>query len=302
MLANRLRKKRRLCERWAKRESTDCYRLYDRDIPELPFAIDAYAGYLHASAYRRPDLDPVWARHVVLSAARELEVPAEKVALKVRERMKGTRQYERQGQRGERLVVHERGHRFYVNLWDYLDTGLFLDHRLTRSLVEAEARGKRFLNLYSYTGSFGVYAAKGGAEQVVQVDLSRTYLDWGRDNLELNGLLSKEHAFVLQDALVFLEQAAQRRERFDLVVADPPTFSNSKRMDGTFDVRRDHAELLSRVLEVLAPGGVMYFSTNAKHFRLEEEAVAARIEDITERTRAPDFEGRHSHRAWRIAR
>ena len=304
MLSNRLQKKLRLAERWAKREETDCFRLYDRDIPELPFAIDWYAGHLHVAVYRRPEpLDGRWLRHVVEQAAQGLSVPPERVATKVRERKRGARQYERQAQRRERLVVHERGHRFLVNLWDYLDTGLFLDHRITRSLIAKAVAGKRVLNLFAYTGSFGVYAAAAGAAEVVQVDLSRTYLDWARDNLEANGVDVRAHRFVPEDTLRFLEQARARNERFDVIVVDPPTFSNSKRTPDIFDVREDHPRLLALGLDVLSPRGALYFSTNAKHFRLEPSALPSGVvlHDLSVRTCPPDFEGRHSHRAWRIA-
>jgi 23S rRNA (cytosine1962-C5)-methyltransferase len=302
MLANRLRKKKRLHGRWLRQQHTTAYRLYDRDIPELPFAIDAYGDRLHGAVYARKEpIDPVWARWVIARAGEVLGYPADALFIKVRERQKGLRQYERFGRQEERLVVQEHGHRFWVNLSDYLDTGLFLDHRETRRQVEHAAAGARFLNLFAYTGSFGVYAAAGGAEQIVQVDLSRTYLDWAKDNLQLNEVRPSRYRLVQADSFAFLREAAHRGERYDLVVVDPPTFSNSKRMAHTFDVKRDHPALLEAVAAVLAPGGTVWFSTNARHFSLSAEGLPfGSIEDMTDATRAPDFAERHSHRAFRL--
>lgn len=307
MLGNRLKKRRQTALRWATREETDCFRIYDRDIPELPFAIDLYADHLHAAVYARTEpLEPDWVHHVILEAAARLAIAPEQVAIKQRERMKGTRQYERRGQHAARVRVHEQGHRFWVNLTDYLDTGLFLDHRRTRRRIQQEACGKRFLNLFAYTGSFGVYAAAGGATRVVQVDLSRTYLDWAKENLVENGADLARCVFVQEDTWSYLAEAKQAGAQFDLVMLDPPTFSNSKRMAQSFDVKRDHLRLLQATIAVLAPGGVLYFSTNAHHFQLDAEALIAAVDvevsDVTEETRAPDFQGRHSHRAFRIAR
>ena len=302
MLGNRLRKKHKLHRRWAKREEIEAYRLYDRDIPELPFAIDLYANHLHACAFeRKEELDAQWIDWVLQNAAKALDIPAERLAIKTRARQKGLQQYEKQEVRNERFVIKERGHRFWVNLWDYLDTGLFLDHRETRKRVEDDAAGKRFLNLFAYTGSFGVYAAAGGADEVVQVDLSNTYLDWAAANLALNDFQKVHSRCVQSDTFAYLREAHERNERFDLVVIDPPTFSNSKRMNGTFDVKRDHVALLQATLDVLSPKGVIWFSTNARHFQLEKEAFAGiEIEDTTEMTVAPDFVGRHSHRSYRF--
>lgn len=302
MLGNRLRKKQKQHRRWTKRDNIEAYRLYDRDIPELPFAIDIYADHLHACAFeRKEELDSRWVDFVLENAARAIDIPPDRLAIKTRARQKGLQQYEKQQGRNERFVVQEREHRFWVNLWDYLDTGLFLDHRETRKRVQAEAKGTRFLNLFAYTGSFGVYAAAGGASEVVQVDLSRTYLDWAAANLALNEFKNLRSRCVQSDTFSYLREARERKESFDLVVIDPPTFSNSKRMSGTFDIRRDHTALLQATLDVLSPGGVIWFSTNARHFQLERESFAGiDIEDTTEMTGAPDFAGRHSHRSYRF--
>jgi 23S rRNA G2069 N7-methylase RlmK/C1962 C5-methylase RlmI len=306
MLGNRLRKRHKHLSRWARREGVDCYRLYDRDIPEIPLAVDWYAGHLHLALWRRRGVavaedEGAWLDAMATAASGALGIPQENVATKRREKQKGAAQYERQGARGRFVEVREGELRFGVNLWDYLDTGLFLDHRPTRRLVATESPGKRVLNLYSYTGSFGVYAAAAGAERVVQVDLSNTYLRWAEDNLRRNDLLRPQDARVRSDVFRYLDETAASGERFDLAVVDPPTFSNSKRTAGTFDVRRDHPELLRAVLRVLTPSGVLYFSTNARGFSIDTSSLArVTVEDITERTIPEDFTGRHSHRAWRL--
>jgi 23S rRNA G2069 N7-methylase RlmK/C1962 C5-methylase RlmI len=300
MLANRLRKNERRLRDWARRSGVACYRLYDRDIPEVPLAIDWYDGHLHVSQYAAAHKEhteaPGWLDAMVEAAAQALGVPPERRHVKRRERQRGGAQYERFGARGERLVVPEGGHRFYVNLDDYLDTGLFLDHRPLRARVEAEAAGRRFLNLFCYTAAFTVYAAAGGAVASTSVDLSGTYLDWARDNLELNGLASPAHRFVRSDVRAFL---AETDDRWDLVVLDPPTFSRSKRTPDDLDLQRDHAALVGAVRRVLRPGGVVYFSTNNRHFRLDPQ-IAAGAEDISEQTIPPDFRDRRIHRCWRI--
>lgn len=312
MLANRLQKRQKHLAKWAKREGTDAYRLYDRDIPEIPLAVDWYAGCLYLAGYARGSLDDDnaedqgqqdWLSAMRDAAAAALTVDLKDTALKRREKKRGASQYEREAVTSRRVVVQEGGHRFYVNLWDYLDTGLFLDHRKTRALVARESEGKRVLNLFSYTGSFGVYAQAAGATHVTQVDLSRTYLDWARDNVRLNGLDLERQQLVHEDVLRFLERAADEGRTYDVVIVDPPTFSNSKRMAGTFDVRRDQAELLTRVKRVLSPRAAVWFSTNARGFQLDDDTASAfaSVEDMTERTRSSDFEGRHSHRAWRLA-
>lgn len=327
MLANRLKKRHKHLAKWAKREGTDAYRLYDRDIPEIPLAVDWYAGCLYLASYARParensdesderdedadhpsaddsdDVEQRWLLAMREASAAALDVRLENTAQKRRERKRGSAQYQREAESGRRVVVREAGHRFYVNLWDYLDTGLFLDHRKTRALVAAESEGKRVLNLYSYTGSFGVYAQAAGAAHVTQVDLSKTYLDWSKDNLRLNALDLARHELVQEDALRFLERARDEGREYDLVVVDPPTFSNSKRMERSFDVRRDHPLVLERSRRVLARGGAVWFSTNARGFTLADEVSGLfhDVVDMTERTRSPDFEGRHSHRAWRLS-
>lgn len=309
MLVNRVRKTARHLRKWARREDVTCYRLYDRDIPEVPLAIDWYDGRLHVAEYKRlvHGEEVVgsegWVEDLAAALARALEVAPESVFVKARQRQRGLAQYERIEARGERFEVSEGGHRFLVNLADYLDTGLFLDHRPTRARVGAEAAGKRFLNLFCYTGSFTVYAAAGGATSSLSVDLSNTYLDWAADNLALNHCDLTAHHLLRADVIAFLDAPPRDIGRFDLAVLDPPTFSNSKGMRGVLDVERDHARLIEGTLALLHPGGVLYFSTNKKKFELDAAALAgADIEDLSAATIPPDFRNQRVHRCYRLVK
>jgi len=307
----RLAKRFKHLAKWARRIGTDAFRIYDRDIPEIPLVIDWYGGWLHAAEYERPhertEIEhDVWLDRMIEAAAAELGVPPDRTFLKVRRRQREGGQYEKVDGREALLEVNEGGLRFRVNLSDYLDTGLFLDHRLTRGMVKAEAAGKRMLNLFSYTGSFSVYAAAGGATDTVSVDLSNTYLDWTRTNLSLNGFKDAgRHRIVRDDARAFLEHRARRGEPpFDLVVADPPTFSRSARSEVPWDVERDHAEMLALVARNLTPGGIVYFSTNFRRFHLAEASISSdyAFREITNRTIPEDFRNERIHRAWRMVR
>jgi len=306
MLANRLRKNRHHLERWVRREGIQCYRLYDADIPEYALAIDLYGPWVHVQEYEAPaGVDPDKARQRLEQAMRVipalLEVPKERVFLKIRRRQRGANQYQKQDSSGRFYEVQEGPCRFLVNFSDYLDTGLFLDHRPTRRLLGELASGRRFLNLFAYTGTATVYAALGGASSTTTVDLSPTYLDWARRNLELNGIRGRQHELIRADCLRWLEQC---RERFDLIFLDPPTFSNSKRMEDTFDVQRDHVELIRQAARHLEQDGILIFSTNHRRFKLEREALTGlKIEDITQRTIPKDFERNpRIHQCWRIER
>jgi 23S rRNA (guanine2445-N2)-methyltransferase / 23S rRNA (guanine2069-N7)-methyltransferase len=305
----RLAKRFKHLAKWARRQGIEAFRVYDRDIPEIPLVIDWYAGWLHAAEYDRPhertEIEhEVWLDRMVEAAAAELGVPPERTFLKVRRRQRDGGQYEKVDARRALVTVKEGDLAFEVNLSDYLDTGLFLDHRTTRGLVRADADGKRFLNLFCYTGSFSVAAAAGGAATTTSVDLSNTYLDWTRTNLARNGFKDAgRHRTVRDEARAFLEHRARRgAEPFDLVVCDPPTFSRSARSETPWDVDRDHAALLELVARNLAPGGVVYFSTNFRRFHLEEERLAATytIREITRRTIPEDFRNERIHRAWRL--
>ena len=301
MLANRLVKVARHRRKWARRADVACYRLYDRDIPEIPLIIDWYDGRLYVAEYVRgeplADLDAL-----ADAAAAALGLTPDDVWCRQRERQRGARQYERVGEQGAWFVVPEGGLKFRVNLSDYLDTGLFLDHRQLRARVRDEAAGKRVLNLFAYTGSFTVYAAAGGAQATVTVDLSRTYLEWAGANLALNGFEGPAHEGVQADARVWLAEARDRRAQFDLIVLDPPTFSNSKRMDGTLDVQRDHRELVGDALALLSPGGVLYFSTNHRRFQPDWGGLGAEVSEITAETVPPDFDRRRPHQSFRLVR
>ncbi len=302
-LCNRVRKNHRHLSRWAKREAISCYRLYDRDMPEFPFAIDWYDGQAHLQVFhgkRSESFD--WDR-LQAELAEALGIGDADVVLKIRERQRGGSQYEATGERGKTRIVDENGLRFEVNLHRYLDTGLFLDHRVTRRMVRDEAAGKRLLNLFAYTGSFSVYAAAGGAESTLSVDLSRTYQEWTRRNLRLNGFDNDANRLEQADVFGFLENAAYRRQRFDLIVLDPPSFSNSKRMRDVLDVQRDHPRLVHACLKLLADDGVLYFSTNRRRFKLNDSlGEAASIEDIGARTIPRDFARIRPHRCWRMTK
>jgi 23S rRNA (guanine2445-N2)-methyltransferase / 23S rRNA (guanine2069-N7)-methyltransferase len=308
-LRRRLAKRFRHLSKWARRQGIDAFRVYDRDIPEIPLVIDWYAGWLHVAEYDRPhdrtEIEhEVWLDRMVEAAAAELGVPPARAFLKARRRQRDGGQYGKVDDRRALVEVHEGGLAFECNLSDYLDTGLFLDHRVTRGLVRDEAAGKRFLNLFCYTGSFSVHAAAGGAAATTSVDLSNTYLDWTRTNLSRNGFRDAgRHRIVRDEARAFLEHRARRGELpFDLVVCDPPTFSRSARSEAPWDVERDHADLLELVARNLAPGGVVYFSTNFRRFHLDEPRLAAAytVREITRRTVPEDFRDGRPHRAWRL--
>lgn len=303
---NRLRKNLRRLDRWAEREGVSCYRLYDADLPDYAVVIDRYEQWLHVQEYAPPpSIDPARARErleqvlAVLPAV--LELPPEHVFLKVRQRQKGASQYRKQAHLGRFHEVREGPARFLVNFTDYLDTGLFLDHRPTRQLLGELAAGRHFLNLFGYTATATVHAALGGATDTTTVDLSATYLDWARHNLESNGILGARHELIQADCLQWLARA---RNRYDLIFLDPPTFSNSKRMENTLDVQRDHVALLRQVLPLLTPDGILIFSTNHRKFRLDRDALSdLRIEDWSRRTLPLDFaRDPKIHQCWRIAR
>lgn len=276
--SNRLKKRYKHLWKYAKRVGTNAFRVYHKDIPELPFAVDWYNGHLHIAEYARPhdrtnDEHEVWLEKMLDAAARALTVPRERVFFKRRERQRGTDQYEPVDRRGYTLEIEEQGLLFEVNLSDYVDTGLFLDHRALRLHVARRCEGKRFLNLFAYTGSFTVYAAAGGASSTVTVDLSNTYIDWARRNLALNALPGPEHEFRRGDVLREIDTLRDEHRRFDVIVLDPPSFSNSKNMDTTFDVQRDHVGLIARCLDLLEPGGELFFSTNKRRFQFGRQEI-----------------------------
>ncbi|MCF7202991.1 bifunctional 23S rRNA (guanine(2069)-N(7))-methyltransferase RlmK/23S rRNA (guanine(2445)-N(2))-methyltransferase RlmL [Pseudomonas oligotrophica] len=303
MFANRLQKNLRQLGKWAARTGVECYRLYDADMPEYALAVDLYRDWVHVQEYAPPrSIDPQKAQERLLDALaaipQALNIPRERIVVKRRERQSGTRQYERQSSQGQFLEVAEGGVKLLVNLTDYLDTGLFLDHRPLRLRIQREAAGKRFLNLFCYTATATVHAAKGGARSTTSVDLSRTYLDWARRNLALNGF-SERQRLEQGDVMAWL---AEDRGEYELIFIDPPTFSNSKRMEGVFDVQRDHVALLDLAMARLAAGGTLYFSNNFRKFALDEGLAARyRVEEISASTLDEDFRRNpRIHRAWKF--
>jgi 23S rRNA (guanine2445-N2)-methyltransferase / 23S rRNA (guanine2069-N7)-methyltransferase len=315
MVANRLRKNLKHLGRWARQSGVTCYRLYDADLPEYAVAVDLYQAadepklWALVQEYEAPaTVDPARAEVRLLEALAAihavLELPPQQVFLKIRRRQKGSAQYEKQAEAGRFHVVQEAGLKFWVNFEEYLDTGLFLDHRITRSLLREQAQDRSFLNLFAYTGTATVYAANGGASATTTVDLSRTYLDWARRNLELNGLQGPRHELIQADCLEWLDEAARGSWRYDLIFLDPPTFSTSKRMHSTLDVQRDHVHLIRQCVDLLAPDGRLVFSNNHRKFKLDHAALAGlKIEDISRRTLPKDFERDPKiHACWTIAR
>ena len=309
MFANRLKKNLRQFKRWAGRHDITCFRLYDADMPEYAVAVDLYEQWLHVQEYQAPaSIDPDQAAkrldEVMEALPEALDIPPGRIFLKVRRRQTGPSQYGKLNATGELHEVREGNCRLLVNFTDYLDTGLFLDHRPTRQMIQEQAAGKRFLNLFGYTGSATVHAARGGAATTVTVDMSRTYLDWARRNLALNGFREgAQHRLVQADCLAWLEKESERQtERFDLIFLDPPTFSNSKGMEGTFDVQRDHVLLLRQAARLLEKDGVLLFSNNFRRFKMDREALAELlIEDITAQTIPQDFSRNpRIHNCWRV--
>ena len=309
-LVNRILKNRRQLRRWLERENIHSYRVYDADIPEYALAVDVYGAeegdWLHVQEYEPPaTVDPVKARArlqgALTSLPQTLDVPPERMVFKVRRRQRGSDQYTRQSQQSKMLTVTEGRCRLIVNLTDYLDTGLFLDHRPVRLWLADNSRGKRLLNLFCYTGAATVHAAVGGASHTTSVDLSNTYLDWLKRNLELNGCADLHHRIVHADCREWLER---NQERFDLIFLDPPSFSNSKRMDGTLDIQRDHADLIRKAACFLNNDGTLIFSTNLRGFRLDD-ALKEEF-DINDRSTwsiPKDFErNRRIHRCWFLQR
>ncbi len=298
MFGNRLVKVFRHLQKQAKKQGVSCYRVYDHDLPEYPLCIEFYGDKLYVAEYKRQhrmteEEHDQWMEDALETICQALPVNKSDIFLKLRQRKPGRLgQYQKLDAAQHEFEVEENGLKFIVNLSDYLDTGLFLDHRLTRQRVSGEAAGKRMLNLFAYTGSFSVYAAAGNASEVTTVDMSKTYLNWAERNMTLNGFNDEEkYKFIQADALQYIKELAPGQ--FDLVVLDPPTFSNSKRMEDFLDIQRDHVTLINQCMDAIAPGGVLYFSTNYRKFVLDRDNInAAGIRDITRATTPFDFEGK----------
>ena len=359
LLFNRLTKKYSLLKKWARKNRINCFRLYDKDIPEIPLAIDYYEflpdgitdkfecakwnlenqqlisqnnqsaildsknrTYLHVYLYERPyekDLaeEELWLKEMAVSCSKALQIPENHVITKLRKKQKGLNQYEKIDTKfAIQGFTQEAGQLFKINLSEYLDTGLFLDHRPLRSVVRATSSGKSVLNLFCYTGSFSVYASEGKASRVESVDLSNTYIQWAKENMELNGFTDKNKYFYSRsDVIGFLNQKnaevknQEGTNRFDIIILDPPTFSNSKNTQNVLDINRDWSDLCFKALNILNKNGILYFSTNSKRLNFCEseliqktENMELKIEDISEKTIPEDFKGKKSHRCWKITK
>lgn len=330
LFKNRLQKRFKHLSKWAKREKIYAYRLYDKDIPEVPISLDIYfvennsdtkKPYIVLSLYKRPyekseDEENNWLALIAQTACEVLSIPNNNFFIKIRQRQRGKNQYEKLNTNAKKLVVKEGECFFYINLEAYLDTGLFLDHRVTRLHVFKEAYDKSVLNLFSYTGAFSVHAFKGGAISVTSVDLSNTYLDWARENFKLNGFSNNRNCeFIKSDVIQFLKNAALHNLKWDLIICDPPTFSNSKGAS-EFDLNRDWLNLCYLCLLVLQKNGVLYFSSNSlklkfdstalsdlynKHFQQSQINSNLKIIELTERSIPEDFRNKKIHKLWKIS-
>jgi 23S rRNA (guanine2445-N2)-methyltransferase / 23S rRNA (guanine2069-N7)-methyltransferase len=310
MFANRVRKNLKHLGKWARREGINCYRLYDSDLPEYAVAVDLYQGekrWVHVQEYKAPksiDADRALERlqEVLAVLPSLLKVPAGQIYFKVRQRQKGRSQYDKFDSSRRFHEVREGNCRLLVNFSDYLDTGLFLDHRITRKLIGQRAQGKYFLNLFAYTGSATVHAAAGGAKTTTSVDMSHTYIEWAKRNMALNGFTGRAHEFIQADCLKWLDEAVRKGKKYDLIFLDPPTFSSSKRMAGSFDIQSDHVKLIRNCIALLRNGGLLIFSNNFRKFRLDREALSdLKIEDISRKSLPEDFKRNpHIHQCWLI--
>ncbi|WP_147634916.1 class I SAM-dependent methyltransferase [Treponema pectinovorum] len=357
LFENRVAKKYKLLKKWARKNRINCFRIYDRDIPEIPLAVDLYEFlpehisekiecalwlkensalisandlktientkkriFAHLYAYEKSnetseeEFEP-WLNAMKKSLAKVLQIPETNVITKIRKKQAGTAQYEKiESEKKIEGRVQECGQIFKINLSEYLDTGLFLDHRPLRAIIRESCAGKSVLNLFSYTGSFSVYAAEGKAARIESVDLSNTYLSWAKENMELNGFFDKKKFFYTrQDVNGFLNQKnaevenSEGSNRFDLIILDPPTFSNSKATQNILDINRDWADLCAKSLKLLRKNGILYFSSNSKRLPFNEEELKAKvqdfefdIEDMTEKSIPEDFKGKKIHRCWKI--
>jgi len=313
MFSNRLKKNYKHLKKWARKNNISCYRVYDADIPQYAVAIDKYENWIHVQEYQAPktvDQNRAFQRinDVIDVVADILETTQEKVVLKIRKKQPGSAQYDKQDKKDYSFTVKENGLKFFINMYDYIDTGLFLDHRKTRQLIKKLAHKRSFLNLFAYTGSVTVYAAAGGAVSTTTVDMSNTYLNWAKENMSINGYSDNvysqgKHEFIREDCLQWMQQEINANQKYQLIFIDPPTFSNSKKMHTSLDINRDHAALLSGCLALLADDGQIIFSTNAKSFKLDssiqEECF---IKEITAKTTTEDFRRKPLHRCWCLAK
>jgi len=305
MIGNRVRKNHKRLKKTFKRQNVEVFRLYDWDIPEIRLVIDWYKSHLVVGEYQRQQTQSVqnWLPRMAEAVALALDVAPQNIHLKSRKTNddgSGSR-YERLGRTSEPLIVKERDLQFYVNLDDYIDTGIFSDHRETRALIQKESDGLRFLNLYAYTGSFTCAAVAGGAIASTTVDLSNNYLGWAEKNYAINNLPDGPHVFLKSDCLDFLQKSKRQKKTWDLCVLDPPSFSTQHGESGSFDVLRDHPNLIETVIEVMAPGGTIYFSTNHQRFVPRLRSIQCQsVEEITHKTVPIDYRNKQIHRCWKI--
>jgi Predicted SAM-dependent methyltransferases len=303
-LMNRIRKNYRHIRKWAKRTNTDCFRIYDKEIKEYPIAIDFYAGRFCVHHFSKSEQDEP-PKRLVDEATKALQAlfhadPAS-IYWRTRHKHKDSVQYEKVAEEKEFFTVLEYGIKFRINLVDYLDTGLFLDHRETRRLVAAEAKDKRLLNLFAYTCSFSVHAAVAGASFTKSVDMSNTYTAWGKQNFLLNNISLKNNPIVREDCLKFLDEEIHSGILYDIIVIDPPTISRSKKMDQMFNIQIDYAPLISKALKLLSPGGIIFFSTNSRKFRFDTTLFpSCEILDISKKTLPIDFHDPKIHYCWKL--
>jgi 23S rRNA (cytosine1962-C5)-methyltransferase len=307
MFRNRLQKVHKHLSKQAVRQGITCYRIYDHDLPEFPLLIELYEDKLYVAEYKRnhsmsDEEHELWWKKTKEILAEVLSINNEDIFLKLRQRKEGRLgQYQKLDERKNEFIVKENGLSFIVNLTDYLDTGLFLDHRITRQMIKEISKDKTILNLFSYTGSFSVYAAAGGAKAVTSIDLSKTYLDWANRNMQLNFPEYKTHSLVQGDVKKELENIPSGA--YDIIVIDPPTFSNSKRMDDFLDIQRDHVFMINQCLRILKVEGVLFFSTNFSKFKLGTEKLnAGSIKDITKATTPFDFAGKLQRQCFKITK
>lgn len=303
---HRLKKNSASIGRWARRHNIEAYRLYDRDIPQFPFSIDRYGDKLHLQEYNTgwqiSEKDyQAWLKEIMCILSKVTAISHRDIFLKKRERKRGKTQYEKQACGQHRFIVHENQHAFWIDLLSYLDSGLFLDHRPTRSYVQKQAQDRRFLNLFCYTASFSVYAAKGKAVYSESVDLSNVYLAWAKENFILNHVNLSKHHLIRADVFQYLQVANKQRKKFDLIVLDPPSFSNSKRMQNILDIQKDQIELVNRCMQLLSSSGLLIFSTNLRSFHLATELnTRYQVRDQTVPSIPRDFRDKKIHRCWHI--
>lgn len=305
-LANRIRKNYKHIRKWAKRTQTNCFRIYDREIREYPLVIDFYDGRFciqYFSPSRESQEPPAELVDLTENALRMIFGKAcGKMSWKIRAKRKESRQYEKFGESKDFFEVFEYGVKFLVNLEDYLDTGLFLDHREARHYVASLAREKKILNLFAYTSSFSVQAAMAGALFTKSVDLSNTYSSWGRENFKLNFLSSKNHHVVRADCLPFLREEVRSGIKYDLIIIDPPTISRSKKMAQLFDIQVEYVFLIQHALRLLSQEGMIFFSTNSRKFKFDiDQFPSCRIKEVSEKTIPIDFHDSKIHRCWLIS-